>query len=114
MRQAQLIEKAIIHLHERGQLYKEAMMAKAEAEHAYKTARSAAFLKAEGTIKDKDALAELAVKDLLLTHLTAEATAAFAKASLDDCRAVISARQSILSAESKTNNMQDLHAMKQI
>jgi hypothetical protein len=114
MRQAQLIEKAIIHLHERGDLYRQALMAKAEAEHAYKLARSEAFLKAEGTIKDKEALADLAVKDLHLKYLTADATAAFAKGSLEDCRAVISARQSILSAESKTNNMQDLHAMKQI
>lgn len=113
MRQAQLIEQAIIHLHERGKTYKEALMARAAAEYNYKTAKSAAYLKAEGTIKDKEAIADQEVKELYLDYLTAEAQATFTKSSIDDCRAVISARQSILSAEAKANTVQDMHAFKQ-
>lgn len=114
MRQAQLIEQAIIHLHERGKNYRQALMELATAEYNYKTAKSEAYLKADGTIKDKEAIAEQQVKDLYLTYLTAEAEATFTKASLDDCRTVISARQSILSAESKANTLQDNHSFKQI
>lgn len=113
MNQSAMIEKAIVALHQREQAYKEAVQDYAEAEFEYKRARAHAYLTAEGTIKDKDALADIKTEKEHQRKLACEATLALTKAMLEDCRAVLSARQSILSAMAKGAYTQDMYATRQ-
>lgn len=110
--QSDLIEKAIAELFVREKAYSQFLKDEAEQEHQYRKSRAVAYLEAEGTVADKNAVADLQCADLYQKKVEAEARVAASKAMLDDCRQVLSARQSILSAHSKTSLAMDLHAMK--
>lgn len=113
MKHAKLIESAIGDLVEAENLYRDAVKELADAEWEYKKARASAYLMAEGTIKDKDAIADEQCWNQHKRKIAAEAIVAIHKTTLDNLRTVISARQSILSAEAKSHYVQDVHATKQ-
>lgn len=113
MNQADLIEKAISELFVREKSYVEACKEMAVAESDYRRKRAMKYLNADGTVADRNAQADLECWEEHKRKLAAEATVALTKALLEDCRQVLSARQSILSAQSKANYAVDLHALKQ-
>jgi hypothetical protein len=113
MNQAKVIEDTIKELSICESAYVDACREAAEAEAMYKHERSLKYLQADGTIADRNAQADVEVWDAHKRKLTAEAMLAITRAKLDNCRNILSARQSILSAQSKTNFAMDLHAMKQ-
>lgn len=97
------IEQALIALWERESAYRDAVIADAEAEYAYKIAQAAAYLKAEGTEKARSAEALVAVAAEYKTHLECEAVKVFTREALMDAQAALSARQSLLSYDAKAN-----------
>jgi hypothetical protein len=111
--QADLIEQAISELFKREKAYTAAVHEYTEAEHLYKEARAHAYLAADGTVADRNAIADLECIKEYQCKIKAEATLAMTKVLLEDCRNVLSARQSILSAQSKSALAVDLHSMKQ-
>lgn len=112
MNQAEQIEKAIAELYVREKAYVEACQEFAIAEAEYKRKRAMKYLNADGTIADRNAQADLDCWDEHKRKLAAEATVALTKALLEDCRQVLSARQSILSAQAKAGYAMDLQAMR--
>jgi len=103
MEQADKIEKAIEELVRRENAFSEAAKEYAEAEGDYRQAKASAYLLAEGSIPERESRATIKAWPEHKRKLAAEATLAIMKAKLDDCKQVISARQSILSAESKVH-----------
>ena len=97
----QKLESAIEAMLEREAFYAEKRMAAAENEHRYKLKRALETKKAEGTIKDKEMSAEIACETESLKRLLADAENDIAKEKLLDARTVVSARQSILNAETR-------------
>lgn len=110
----QNIEKVIVELHKREKAYSEAVANMVEAETNFRRKRAMTYLNADGTVADRNAQADLECWEEHRLKIAAEATLALTKALLEDARAVLSARQSILSAQAKTNFSMDLHALKQI
>lgn len=111
--QSDLIEKAIAELFVREKAYVDAVHEQYEAEHVYKQKRAEVYLKADGTIADRNAQADLECDGEYKRKAKADAMLALTKLLLEDCRNVISARQSILSAQTKSALAVDLHSMKQ-
>lgn len=111
--QAELIEKAIAELYVRERAYMEACNEAALADAEYRRKRALKYLNADGTIADRNAQADLDCYEEHKRKIAADATQALTKALLDDCRAVISARQSILSAQAKAAYAMDMHATTQ-
>lgn len=99
--QSAKIEKAIETLAQRENDYEAACKEYAEAEHAYRMAKASAFLTADGTVEHRKFTADKQCWNQMKTKLAAEAVMSITKERLLDCRQVISARQSILSAESR-------------
>jgi hypothetical protein len=108
------IEKTILELHKREKAYSEAVAAMVEAETEYRRKRAMIYLNADGTIADRNAQADIECWEEHKRKIGAEATLALTKALLEDARAVLSARQSILSAQSKTNLAIDFYSTKQV
>src|SRR5690348_1301026 len=94
---ADKIEQAITEMFTRESDYEKACREAAEAEGAYKLAKARAFLSATGTVDARKAKADIECETLMNASLIADATEKFTKQKLDDVRAAISARQSILS-----------------
>lgn len=113
MNQADQIEKAIAELFVREKAYEKAVDEQWQAEHAYKKKRAEVYLRADGTIADRNSQADLECDEEYKRKVKGDAILALTKVLLEDCRNVISARQSILSAQSKTSYAMDMHAMKQ-
>lgn len=97
------LEKTIEALWEREKEFEAATLALPEAEHRYKVAEKVEYLKAEGSIPQREAIAKEKVSDLYIDYLKADARATIAKAKLEDARAVLSARQTIESNQYKSN-----------
>lgn len=114
MNQAKQIEEIITELKTCEKAYTDACLELAEAEAIYKHKKSLKYLQADGTIADRNAQADIECWDEHKRKLTAEAVLALTKAAMENCRNILSARQSILSAQSKTNLAMDFHAVKQI
>lgn len=98
----QKLEKALDELSTRENFYAEKRMKAAESEYAHKLKRAVEIKKANGTIKDKEAIAEINCAVEYLTRLLADAESDIAKEKLLDVRTAVSARQSILNAETRT------------
>lgn len=112
--QIEQIEKVIVELHKREKAYREAVTKMADAEVEYRRTRAMIYLNADGTIADRNAQADVETWELHKAKIAAEATLALTKTLLDDARAVLSARQSILSAQAKTSLAIDFASTKQI
>jgi hypothetical protein len=83
--------------------FEKALLDYAAAETNYRIRRSEEYLKAEGTEKAREAAAIIAVRKLLEERNRAEAVKDFLKVKIKDRQDAVSARQSLLSAEVKTN-----------
>lgn len=97
------LEKALADVEAVEPDFEKALMDYADAETAYRVRKSEEYLKAEGTIQSREATAIVAVKQLLEQRNRTEAVKDFLKAKLKDRQDAVSARQSLLSAEVKTN-----------
>lgn len=111
--QMQLIEKAVRELYRREKQYAISCREMAEAEAEYRQKRAVLYRDANGTIADRNAQADLGCIEEYKRKIHAETSQALSKALLDDCRVVISARQSILSAQSRGAMAVDTFATKQ-
>lgn len=83
--------------------FEKALNDEATKEHAFKVKQAEEYLKASGTVDERKAKALVTCKDVYLAHLKAVAVKDFLKAKLKDRQDAVSARQSLLSAEVKTN-----------
>lgn len=83
----------------REETLKEALFAEADAEHTYKVEFAKRFLAGEGTIDAKKHQATLDTETFMLNRLKATAKREFAAEALRDARQALSARQSILKAD---------------
>ena len=97
------LEKALTDVEAIEPDFEKALLDYADAESLYRVRKSEEYLKAEGTEKAREAQAIIAVAKLLETRNRAEAVRDFLKAKLKDRQDAVSARQSLLSAEVKTN-----------
>lgn len=97
------LKKALIEMWHREAYLIQALDADAEAEHAYKLAKATAYMGAEGTERTREAHSVEVTESLLLAHLKAKAVATYAKEKMKNIQAAVSARQSLLSASTKTN-----------
>lgn len=75
----------------------------AEAESDYRVAKAKAYLNAEGTEKAREAAAVIATERLLRERDRTEAVKEFTRERLRDAQQVVSARQSLLNAQVRTN-----------
>ena len=103
MNQTDKIEKAINELALREHAFASAVIESAEAEGTYRQAKAEAYLKADGTIPEKEMQADKQCQAEYARKLIADAMERLTKNKLEDCRAVLSARQSLLSAELKVH-----------
>jgi len=101
------IEKAIKELAKREQELEELWDDFVEKEHAFECAYTATFLKEEGSIELRKELAKSATFDLRLERDKAEAKLKLMQIKVKDCIQVISARQSILSSETRVHGVSD-------
>lgn len=98
---SQKLDAALEELFTREKFYEEKRTAAAIAEHDYKLKRAIERKKASGTIQDKEAAAEIACEIESHRRFIADAESDIAKEKLLDVRAAVSARQSILNAETR-------------
>lgn len=99
------LERTISELYARETELKEALEDLPIKEHAYKKQKAVEFRLASGTEKARAALAEEKCEQELLDYLKADARAALAKQLVEDCRAVLSARQTLQSTEFRNNTV---------
>lgn len=102
MEQIELIQRAIEEMARRENDYAAAATDYANKEAAYRLAKASAFLLAEGTVEQRKLIADKQCWEAMKEKLAAEAVLSIMKEKLQDVRAVLSARQSILSAETKS------------
>ncbi len=99
----QYVEKALDAVYDREQAFETACVQFAEAESEYRVQFARAYLAAEGTEKARNSTAILAVERYLRERDRTDAIKEFTKEALRDAQATVSARQSLLAAELRTN-----------
>jgi len=99
------IEKALRELSEREKTCEILVSESAQAEHDYKIKFAQEILKAEGTEAVKKAHATINSATEFLNYLKKDAEYKFAREKLNDIRTAVSARQSILSAQTIADKM---------
>lgn len=87
----------------REEAYRDACMQYADAESSYRIAKSKEYLLAEGTEKAREATAIVKVERLLEAKEKAKAVKEFTEQYLRDAQLSVSARQSLLNADLRTN-----------
>jgi hypothetical protein len=97
------IEAGISTLWDREKAFEDALQAHADAEHLFKVRNAEEFLKADGSVEARKAQALVNCKELHKDYLKKEAIATFTKEKLRDAQGALSARQSLLSYEARTN-----------
>lgn len=97
------IEKSLSELFTREQEFVTACTEEAEAEHAFKINNAKEFMSADGSVELRKAAALVACEKQHLDFLKAKAVKEFTKEKLRDVQDSLSARQSLLSFEAKTN-----------
>lgn len=98
------IETSLSEIWQREKDFQEACQNAARAKHNFKMQYAAAYLKAEGTLPVKDAIALLKCKDAHLEHVNTDAVYEFTKEKLRDAQSALSARQSLLKFEMATSS----------
>lgn len=99
----QQLEKALDAVADIEPDFESALLTAADADSEYEVAYAKAFLAADGTIDARKHTATIAVEKYLRELNTAKAVKEFIRAKLKDRQDAVSARQSLLSAEVKTN-----------
>ena len=97
------LEVAMIEVDTREPEYGRLLDEEAVAEHAYKVRKAEALLAAEGTEKVKEATSVVESQKEFLRYLKAKAARVFMAEKLADAQSVVSARQSLLAYDGKTN-----------
>jgi len=97
------LEKALGELAQRETEYENAVKDAAEKEHIFKMKQAKEFLQADGSMEIRKNEALKACDREYYAYLQSVAVRDFTKEKLRDCQAALSARQSLLSAEIKTN-----------
>jgi hypothetical protein len=83
--------------------YEKALLAKFDAESDYKTFKAKAFLEADGTEKKREAESIVKTEKYLRERNRTEAVYLFLKEKLADAQNTVSARQSLLNSNKRTN-----------
>lgn len=97
------VEESLSEIWQRERDFETAIQEAAESEHQYKIAHARAYLSATGTVDERKAQALIECENLHKDYLKNEAIATFVKEKLRDSQQALSARQSLLSFEAKTN-----------
>lgn len=97
------IERSLADIWTREQEFGDAGQGDAEAEHAFKIKNAKEFLAADGSVEARKATALLACEKEHLDYLKKKAIKEFTREKLRDAQDALSARQSLLSYEAKTN-----------
>jgi hypothetical protein len=97
------VEKALDRIPDLEVAFENACTGYATAESDYRIEFSKAFLRAEGTEKARNAEALIAVEKFLRERDKAEAVKEFLKEKLRDAQQAVSAHQSLLNAQVRTN-----------
>jgi len=97
------VERALSELASREKHYEDACLSDADAEHAYRMRKAQALLAAEGTEKAREAKSIVDSNKEMLAHLKAKAVRDFTKEKLRDSQQALSARQSLLTASSRSD-----------
>lgn len=97
------VENTLTMLWDRESSFEKAAMDDAEAEHAYKMQQARTFLAADGTEKARAAKSLVDSEALHLDHLKKKAVKEFTREKLKDAQSALSARQSILTAASRSD-----------
>lgn len=103
MSRSDTTEKTLSEIWRREKAFGEAVQASADAEHLWKIENAKAFLAAEGTEKARTAQAMIDTEELHRDFLTKQASMRFLREKLRDAQSALSARQSQMSYEAKTN-----------
>lgn len=97
------VESALDAVADREQAFGAACVAYAEAESEYRVQFARAYLAAEGTEKARNSEAIIKVERFLRERDRTEAVKEFTREALRDAQAAVSARQSLLAADIRTN-----------
>lgn len=97
------VDQAIQDVYEREKAFGDALKREADAEYAFKVKQAQELLNAEGTESVKKSIALTKCSVEYKEYLMATASKEFIKAKLNDAQSVLSARQSLLSAEAKSD-----------
>ena len=97
------VEKTLFVLWQREQDYQLACQEDADAEHLFKMKQAKEFLKAEGGVEVRKAIALIACEMEHDNHLHQKAILAFTKEKLKDAQQALTARQSLLAAAVKSD-----------
>lgn len=97
------LEKTIGELYTRETAYASACNDAAANEHTFKIKFATEFRKATGSVDLRKQTAMIECQEEYSNHLTADAVRDFTKEKLRDAQAVLSARQSILSATARAD-----------
>lgn len=99
----QKLEQALTALEGLEDSFKEALIDDAEAEVKYRVEYAKEYLSANGTIQSREATAIKKVEKFLRERNNKRAIKEFMKEKVKDAQAVVSARQSLLTASRRTN-----------
>lgn len=99
----QILEDTLAIVADREQAFEDACVQYADAESEYRVRFAKAYLAAEGTEKARNSEAIIAVENFLRERDRLEAVKEFTKEKLRDAQAAVSARQSLLNADLRTN-----------
>ena len=99
---AEQLDKALDALYDREKFYEDARKQAAIATYDHKIKRAVAFKSTTGTVKEREMLADEIASTEMRARFIAEAASDIAKEKLLDVRTAISARQSILNAETRS------------
>jgi hypothetical protein len=103
MDKEQALEATLDAIHDRETAFGKALADYADAESEYRVQFAKAYLAAEGTEKARNSEAIVKVERFLRERDRAEAVKEFTREALRDAQAAVSARQSLLSADVRTN-----------
>jgi|GEM_PF-4981277 len=97
------LEQSLKELYNRETEYQTACNSDADAEHAFKMKQARQYLAGEGSIDARKAQALIDCDKEYIAHLRAKAVRDFTKEKLRDSQAALSARQSLLTASSRSD-----------
>lgn len=101
--EASTLESSLKELYDREKALEQAMYSAVEIEGEYKLKLAKEYRLAEGTVKDRENTALENCRDLYLAYIKADAVRAFTKEAMRNSQQALSARQSLLTASSRSD-----------
>jgi hypothetical protein len=105
------LEQALIIVQKREVEYESALHDEAEKEHIFKMKQASEFLSASGSVDARKMTALVKCKIEHQAYLKATAVKEFTREKLRDAQSAVSARQSLFTAQSRTNFGQSYNQM---